>query len=220
MNKVNEHCRQKHNIRDADWVTAFRSAENIGKVEMSLRACNVLENTSKIPIWFGPALFKYDGVTFYQIVYKKPDVERRPEVILFLIRAFFLEPFVTPLRTVIGGWKNSIFPHLVFQPIVFFSIQALLPKEEARKYQYEVHLDMPSNQKPMRAYKGNVQSLELNINELLRNHTRNIVYFSQSYLCKTLSYPNSIPFNHNSNLQSSTSKMDITYTIKIMRQSL
>ena len=98
MNKVNEHCRQKHNIRDADWVTAYRFAENIGKVEMSLRACNVLENTSKIPIWFGPALFKYDGVTFYQIVYKKPDVERRPEVILFLIRAFLLEPFVTPLR--------------------------------------------------------------------------------------------------------------------------
>ena len=80
LNKVNEHCRQKHNIRDADWVTAYRFTDNIGKVEMSLRACNVLENT-KIPIWFGPALFKYDGVTFYQIVYKRPaDVERRIEV--------------------------------------------------------------------------------------------------------------------------------------------
>ena len=29
---------------------------------MSFRVCNVLENTSKIPNWFGPTLFKYDGV--------------------------------------------------------------------------------------------------------------------------------------------------------------
>lgn len=187
LNKVNEHCRQKHNIRDADWVTAYRFTDNIGKVEMSLRACNVLENT-KIPIWFGPALFKYDGVTFYQIVYKRPaDVERRIE------------------------------------PIVFFSIQAQLPADEARKYQYEVHLDMPPNQKAhTRNYLGCVQSLELNINELLRNHQRNIVYFSQSYLRKTLSSSSHhvSPFNHNSNSQSSMPKMDITYTIKIMRQSL
>ena len=80
LGKVNEHLRQKHNIRDVDWVTAYRFTDNIGKVEMSLRAANVLENT-KFPIWFGPALFKYDGVTFYQIVYKRPaDVQRNIEV--------------------------------------------------------------------------------------------------------------------------------------------
>jgi hypothetical protein len=117
---------------------------------MSLRAANVLENT-KFPIWFGPALFKYDGVTFYQIVYKRPaDIQRN------------IEPFV------------------------FFSIQAQLHADEARKYLYEVHLDMPPNHKAPRTYPGCVQSLELNINERLRDHTRNIVYFSQADLRKKI----------------------------------
>ena len=105
-------------------------------------------------------------------------------------------------------------------------IQAQLPPAEANRYRYEVHLEMPATgpQRPQRNYLGMVQSLELSCQEILTNHRRNIVYFTQSYLRKTHNHQS--PFSHNQPAQQqpqtgnqTQTKMDIKYAIKIMRPS-
>lgn len=112
--------------------------------------------------------------------------------------------------------KPDPYPDRLNEPCVSFLIQAQLPSGEANRYRYEIHLELPpqaqaSHQR--KHYMGWVQSLEFSCNDLLTNHRRNIVYFTQSYLRKTLQIP---PFNHN---LPNNSKMDIKYAIKIMRLS-
>jgi hypothetical protein len=54
-----------------------------GEVRLTLNAKEVLDNP-QCQLWWGPAPFVFDRVTFYQVVYKKYDEETR-EVSFFKI---------------------------------------------------------------------------------------------------------------------------------------
>ena len=105
--------------------------------------------------------------------------------------------------------------------MVLFWVWAALPPAEASCYRYEVHLDHngPDRKHQHQArhyshYTGVVLPLDIYSHDVTKRHVRSVVYFSQSYLRKTLR------FNHNPHTESQKETADvIKYTVKIMRQS-
>jgi len=95
---------------------------------------------------------------------------------------------------------------------ILFWIWTALPTHEAKKYRYEIQLDT-TFQRECKNFLGTVQSLELSSSDLIQQNLRSIVYFSQSYIRKTLR------FTHNYQ-QPPPKTLDMKYTVKIMRQSL
>ena len=104
--------------------------------------------------------------------------------------------------------------------MVLFWIWAKLPMAESTKYRYEVHLDHSGPVKTAtqpRHYSGTVQSLEVSSNELIKKHLRSVVFFSQSYLRKTVRFSHNLP---PARTEHKSQHADvIKYTVKIMRQS-
>merc|ERR1712200_382923 len=95
---------------------------------------------------------------------------------------------------------------------IVFWIWTALPKHEAFKYKYEIHLDT-TFKRDNPNFCGTVQSLDTSSSDLIQQNLRSIVYFSQSYIRKTLR------FTHNYQ-QPPPKTLDMKYTVKIMRQSL
>jgi len=133
-------------------------------------------------------------------------------------------------KTVWWGPKQFTFDNVTFYQIIYksvdeftqkswinFWIWSTLPTNQARKYSYEIHLDIPPqhqthhNVEKRRHYAGMVQSLEIPLSDMITDHVRSIVYFAQNYLRKCLF--NRLPFN------SHNPQTDIKYSVKIMRQS-
>jgi len=99
LHQVEDHCSKVHQISTANGATAFTYTAHYddsqsckkfcGNVRLSLNAREVL-NDGNVELWWGPKPFSFDKVTFYQMVYKKFDINRTREqepLVLFWIQA-------------------------------------------------------------------------------------------------------------------------------------
>jgi len=111
-NQIEDHCARRHGIKTGG-VRAYAYQEVyqphgresfkqlVGDVKFRINAKDIISNDeSKSKLWWGPFPFVFDNVTFYQLVYKKTDIDApwNESRILFWIWAALPQPELNNYR--------------------------------------------------------------------------------------------------------------------------
>jgi len=185
-NQIEDHCARYHKIKDVGRAWAYKEVYSIGKDTRCFNPCGYVKLNINVK-----------------------DVISDERIQLWWGPVPFVFDNVTFYQLVYKKADNEA-PRNESQ--ILFWIQTALPKHEASKYRYEIHLDTTFKRESPN-FIGTVQSLETPSSDLIQQNLRSIVYFSQSYIRKTLR------FTHNYQ-QPPPKTLDMKYTVKIMRQSL
>jgi len=187
-NQIEDHCFRYHGIKGPARAWAYKEVYSVGKDSRSYNPC---------------------GYVKFIIPDAKDVISDENKIQLWWGPFPFVFDNVTFYQLVYKKTDNEA-PRNESQ--ILFWIWAALPKHEVCKYRYEIHLDT-TFKRDVPHFCGTVQSLENTSSDLIQQNLRSIVYFSQSYIRKTLR------FTHNYQ-QPPPKTLDMKYTVKIMRQSL